>query len=135
MPDNDSNEDDDFFGTYEPYNKIKLVIGGVVFTNAPKEVLDDIFNSMEQSRYTTTCLQNENHIIKLPIIFDEINNISDLKNFNTCINHPDCIFFKGCCTRIIPDSDLYKIRKYRIPNEPQLMTESFFQQLARRFYK
>lgn len=135
MSNNNLNDDSDFFGTYEPDNKIKLVIGGVVFTNAPNEVLNDVFNSIEQTIYITTCIQNENHIIKLSIIFDEINNISDLRSFNTCINHPDCIFFKGCCTRIIPDSDLYNPQKYRIPNEPQLMTESFFQRLARRFYK
>lgn len=125
--------DEDLFGTYIPDNKIKLVIGGVVFTNASKEVLDDIFDTIENHTYATTCVKDENKSVELDIIFNE--NTTEKRRFNTCVNHQNCIFFGNRCTKIIPDSDTFEPRKYRIPNEPQIMTKSCFQRLASRFCK
>jgi hypothetical protein len=83
--------------------------------------------------YTTTCVKDEHNSVELDITFKD--NTVDKRTFNRCKNHPDCIFFKGRCTRIIPDSDDYKIQKRKIPNEPSLVTISLFQQLARHLCK
>ena len=83
--------------------------------------------------YTTTCVEDTHNSVELDIIFKD--NIAEKRTFMRCINHIDCIFFKDRCIRIIPDSDEYKIKKQKIPNEPSLMTESCFQRLASRFYK
>ena len=125
-----TSENDDIFGTPDLNNNVKIVIGGRVFTNADEDVLNEIFNSIENSKYTTTCFENELQSINMII---RIGKDKQIIKFNTCINHPDCIFFKNCCTRIVEDS--HKIRKYRISNEPQLMTKSLFNELSCRFYK
>jgi hypothetical protein len=129
-----ADEDEDLFGpSCVPNRKIKLIIGGINFTNAPEEILDEVFNLIEDSKYTTTCIANSSNTVELDIKFKD--NTIEKRTFNTCKTHPDCIFFGSRCTKIIPDSDTYKPKKYRIPNEPELMTESYFQRLAGRLCK